>query len=103
MKYVAFAFLLYCVIALIRTPGEGYGAKVLFFLDLFICGLIWRMPDITISSMCGLELRRPNPAWWAKAISDFCDVFEADHCEKAIAADAERAHSALQTLTQGVQ
>jgi hypothetical protein len=99
MKTLAMLFLAYCLIALYRTPGRGYGAKVLMFFDLFVCACIWRLPDVTISSKCGLELRRANPRWWAVAISAFCDLFEPNHCKLAIQADRDRAAQAIALLT----
>ena len=98
MKWFWVALLAYCLIALYRTPGKGYGAKLLFFFDLFVCACIFRIPDITISSVCGLALRRPDPPWAAKAVSWFCNLFAANHCENAIQADAARARTALSVL-----
>ena len=98
MKYFWILFLLYCIIALIRTPGQGYGAKVLFFFDLFVCALIFRIPDVTISSLTGLALRKPNPPLVAKLISKFCNIFAPNHCENAIAADRARAEATIQLL-----
>ena len=98
MKWFWWALALYCLIALIRTPGRGYGAKVLMFFDYFVCACIWRIPNITISSKCGLALRSAHPPWWAKAVSWFCNLFEANHCEKAINADISRCRSAISVL-----
>jgi hypothetical protein len=99
-RLVAILFLLYCLIALYRTPGVGYGAKVLMFFDLFVCACVWRIPDVTISSKAGLAMRTRSPPLWARFVSEFCNIFEADHCEKAIKADLLRAQVA-QWLLEG--
>ncbi len=72
-------------------------------IDILLCGWVWRDYDITISSMCGLELRRPLPAWWARVLGGALNFCFKGHCEKAIAADTQRATEALAILSGAVR
>ena len=76
-----------------------YVFKFLLSLDRFIGAVIWREANVTISSQCGLELRKPNPAWWAKLIGDkFLNRFWPNHCEMAIFYDAKCCRDTLKYL-----
>ena len=78
---------------------QTYVFKFLIYLDRFIGALLFRDSNITISSQCGLELRKENPAWWAKLIGKhFLNRFWANHCEIAIRYDAYTAHETLKRL-----
>ena len=77
---------------------KGYVMKALIALDMFACCLIWRDPDVTISSMCGLELRKPDPKWWAVIIGGALNWINKGHCESAIIGDIGRAQAALVLL-----
>ena len=99
MNYFWGLFALYCLIALIRTPGEGYGAKILMFVDLFVASVFEpSRVGITISSYCQKLVETGSPPWWAVAILWFCDLFEKDHGAKAKAADIARLRAALAFL-----
>lgn len=67
-------------------------------VDILACSWIWRDYDITISSMCGLELRKPAPARWAKILGGALNWLQTGHCESAIAADITRCKAALGVL-----
>jgi len=67
--------------------------KVLLAADVFFCSIIWRDPNITISSMTGLERRKIAPRWWAKLMP-----LTKAHCEGAITHDIWRAQEALRRL-----
>jgi hypothetical protein len=67
-------------------------------VDIFACTLIWRDYDVTISSMCGLQLRKAKPARWAKILGWVLNHLQANHCELAIVADLQRAKTTLQML-----
>jgi len=77
---------------------NGYVFKVLLFFDIFVCALIFRDPDVTISSETGLAMRKPNPPWWAKALSGLLNHIQTNHCELAIQGDIARAQTALVRL-----
>lgn len=78
--------------------NKGYVVSVLRALDIFTALLIWRDYGVTISAMAGLELRKPQPAWWAKALGRFLNGISPGHCESAIASDRLRAKQALAIL-----
>lgn len=78
--------------------NKGYAVSVLRALDIFIALLIWRDYGVTISAMTGLELRKPQPAWWAKALGGFLNWISSGHCESAISSDRLRAKQALAIL-----
>ena len=67
-------------------------------VDIFACTLIWRDYDVTISSMCGLQLRTANPRWWARLLGGLLNKLQTNHCELAIIADLTRAKTTLTML-----
>jgi hypothetical protein len=77
-----------------------YVFKSLLYLDMFLCALIWRDADVTISSMTGLELKRPKPRLWARLLGGALNRIQKDHCQKAIRSDIARAQAALAILEQ---
>jgi hypothetical protein len=78
--------------------GKNYLYKVLLFLDIFVCALLFRDPDVTISAETGLAMQRAKPPIWAKALSWFLDKIQAGHCAKAINDDILRAQTAIKYL-----
>lgn len=78
---------------------QTYVFKFLIYLDRFVGALIFRESNITISAQCGLELRKENPAWWARVLGKhFLNRFWPNHCEIAIRYDAYYAHETLKRL-----
>lgn len=74
---------------------NAYTMVIARAVDIFFCSIIWRDYDITISSMCGLELRKGAQAkWWAKVLGGFLNWLQAGHCELAIQADITRIQAA---------
>lgn len=80
--------------------SNGYVFKVLLYLDIFVGGLIFRDADITISSMTGMELRKPAPRRWARILGWILDHIQKGHCESAIIHDRERAQAVIDFLTE---
>ena len=78
--------------------GNGYVQKVLLYFDIFMSGVVFRDPNITISARTGLEMRKEKPPLWARALNKFLNLFEKDHCAKAIQGDIGRARLALKML-----
>ena len=74
--------------------------KVLIGLDMLGSAIIWRDADVTISSLTGLELRKPNPRTWAKVLGWVLNHLQKDHTNLAIKNDILRAQVAL-TLLEG--
>lgn len=84
-------------VALVKY-NQTYAVVVARCIDLCVAGFIWRDYGVTISSFTGLELRRPKPALWARALGWVLNHIETNHCELAIACDIERADAALHIL-----
>ena len=81
------------------TYPKSYALLLARTVDIMLCGWIWRDYDITISSMCGLELRKPTPRGWARVLGGFLNWLQPGHCEHAITADLERVQEAERILT----
>jgi hypothetical protein len=77
---------------------NGYVGVLARTIDILLCGWIWREYGITISSKTGLALRRPSPPAWARVLGWVLNHIQANHCELAIAADTQRARTALVIL-----
>lgn len=76
-----------------------YVFKFFLYLDRFIGACIFRESNVTISAQCGLELRKPKPAWWARWIGQkFLNRFWPNHCEIAIAYDIQCAWRTINYL-----
>ena len=78
--------------------NNSYAFKLLIAIDMFVCAVIWRDSGITISSMTGLNLRRPTPSLWAKGLGWVLNHIQSGHCELAITHDISRAKAALVIL-----
>jgi hypothetical protein len=81
-----------------QAYSNVYFLVLLRAVDILACSWIWRDYDITISSMCGLQLRTAKPAWWAKILGNTLNWLQAGHCESAIIADTDRCQQALSIL-----
>ena len=78
--------------------SNTYFLVILRSVDILACSWIWRDYDITISSMCGLELRKAAPARWARWLGGVLNWLQKEHCEMAIASDMLRCMQALKVL-----
>ena len=67
-------------------------------VDIMLSGWIWREYGVTISSMAGLELRKPQPARWARILGAILNRIQAGHCESAIQDDLYRARRVIDLL-----
>lgn len=81
-----------------QTYSNSYVMVLARTVDILFCGWIWRDYDVTISSMCGLELRKPSPRLWARVLGGALNKLQRGHCEAAISADTHRAMDALLML-----
>ena len=79
--------------------NNSYTLVISRSLDILLCSWIWRNYDITISSMTGLALKSKSPPKWAVYLGWVLNHIQANHCNLAIAADIERATSALAILS----
>ena len=64
------------------------------------CTWVYRDYDLTLSSMCGLELKKKNPRRWARVLGWCLDWLQPDHVNLAIRNDIQRAEEALAILRQ---
>ncbi len=77
---------------------KNYAYKALLFLDIFICSLLFRDPDVTISAETGLAMQRAQPPLWAELLNDFLNLIHKGHCAQAIIDDIARAKTAIAYL-----
>lgn len=77
---------------------KNYAYKVLLFLDIFVCALVFRDPDVTISAETGLAMQRAKPPLWAKMLNWFLNKIQTNHCALAINDDIRRAQTAIKYL-----
>jgi len=81
------------------SPVKAYWLKILLGVDILLCMLLFRDPDVTISSETGLALRGSSPPLWARVFGAVLNTLQKDHCEQAIAGDIQRANTAIAYLT----
>jgi hypothetical protein len=77
---------------------KNYLYKVLLFVDIFFCALIFRDPDVTISAEVGLAMERAKPPVWAQILNWVLNKIQANHCATAILDDIARAQTAIEYL-----
>ena len=81
------------------SPARSWTHAFALAVDVLTFSIIRQRFDITISSWCGLQLRRgARGAWFGRILGTVLNHIETNHCELAIAADADRARTALQYL-----
>lgn len=71
-------------------------------VDFFSASLFWNRADVTVSSLCGLQLRRRAQGEGFQAglvaLGDFLEWINPGHCEAAIKADFARMEVASQLM-----
>lgn len=71
-------------------------------VDLATFSIVKGVYDVTISSWCGLEIRKGKDGnKFGRFLGWILNHIQKNHCELAIAGDQERAASALEYLTTG--
>jgi len=78
--------------------SQRYVVVVARAADLFISTVIKRDYGITVSSWCGMELRKKGSPTIYSNLGKFLNKLQKDHCELAMAADRERAEYVLETI-----
>src|ERR1700686_130507 len=81
------------------SAGANYAYKVLLFIDIFLCAILFRDPDVTISAETGLAMQRAKPPRWAKVVNGALNLFHKGHCAQAIQDDIARQGTAIAYLT----
>lgn len=63
-------------------------------VDVLLASWFWKIPDVTISSLCGLALRKdPKARSFNGYLGRLLNRVQAGHTEKAIANDLARAEA----------
>jgi hypothetical protein len=73
---------------------KTFAGKSLLALDKFVAALVWRDTGITISSYCGLALRKKEPGFGnviLRNIGRGLNSLSPNHCEEAISGDIKGA------------
>lgn len=78
--------------------SKNYLYKILLFIDIFSCAVIFRDPDVTLSAEVGLAMERAKPPLWAIIINWTLNKIQAHHCASAITDDIRRAQIAIKYL-----
>jgi hypothetical protein len=78
--------------------NKNYLYKILLFLDIFVCALLFRDPDVTLSAETGLAMQRAKPPTWARLLNGFLNRIRQGHCAQAINDDITRAQLAIRYL-----
>jgi hypothetical protein len=74
--------------------------RIAVALDILTLSVTWKQYDVTISSWCGMEIRKGSAGnKFGRALGWCLNHLQANHCELAILADLERAQSAATYLT----
>ncbi len=83
----------------LKISTGAYWFKFILGVDMLGAAILFRDPDVTISSMTGLALRRTTPPIWAIVLGRwFLNRLQKDHCELAIVHDIMRAKGAIKLL-----
>lgn len=79
--------------------SNTYTHTIAIGVDMLTASVLWNRSDVTVSSLCGLELLKPSGVWSLRALGRLLNKLQANHCELAIQADILRAQRALRLLT----
>lgn len=66
--------------------------------DIATASVCWKHEDVTVSSLAGLQLRKPGGIWSLRVLGRVLNRIQKNHCELAIASDIARAKRALVLL-----
>ena len=80
------------------SVSNGWVFKVLLGIDMFFCFVLFRDPDVTISSETGLSLQRAKPPLWAKILGWILNHIQPNHTTLAIQSDIAQAATAIKYL-----
>lgn len=89
------------VLVLLITSGvfasdNTWARRFSVSFDILTFSLFKRQYDVTISSWCGLEMRKGVTGnQFGRALGWVLNRLQANHCEEAITADTARAQAAL--------
>lgn len=78
--------------------SNTYSHTLSISVDMLTASIFWNKDDVTVSSLCGLALRRGESATFLARLGKVLNVLQANHCELAIAADIARANSTIDLL-----
>lgn len=78
--------------------SNTYSHTLTIAADIFTASIFWNTEDVTVSSLCGLALRRGETTTFLARLGTLLNKIQTDHCELAIAADLSRSTQASALL-----
>lgn len=82
--------------------ANTYSFTLAIAADTFTASLLWNRTDITVSSLCALQLRRKAAGlgynWGLVKLGGALNWIQTGHCEGAVLYDLARANSVIQLL-----
>jgi hypothetical protein len=70
--------------------SNTYSHTLAIAVDMFTASIFWNDADVTVSSLCGLALRRRETRTFLAVLGKLLNKIQTNHCELAIAADLSR-------------
>lgn len=72
-----------------------YSHTLAIAVDMATASIFWNRADVTVSSLCGLELRKASGNWFLRGLGRALNHLQSGHCESAIAADRARGQATV--------
>ena len=76
--------------------SNTYSHTLAIAVDMLTASIFWNDEDVTVSSLCGVALRKGQTTTFLARLGKILNKIQANHCEMAITADKARA---AQTIT----
>lgn len=81
---------------------KTYSFTLAIAADVLTASILWNRRDVTVSSLCGLQLRRianqEGGIWILVQLGRLLNKIQANHCELAIQGDLAEARETIQFL-----
>jgi hypothetical protein len=78
--------------------SNTYSHTLAIAVDIFTASTFWNTEGITVSSLCGLALRRGETRTFLARLGYLLNKIQINHCELAIASDLSRSAQASALL-----
>lgn len=79
--------------------SQTYSYTLAIGVDILTASIFWKTQGVTVSSLCGLALRRGETRTFLARLGKILNKINANHCENAIASDLARQATAVALLT----